>query len=369
MGKHGRNTTGKAEKLKAKARAKRKLLKKATARVPARPPKPAATKPPTDVDAFLAGDHLAAPADAPDDASAASSASSASAAADHRAELDALRASDPEFYDYLRENDEGLLAYEDPADDDDDAGEEDDDRARGERSTAIGSRGVVLDEADQLEMEMEEEDAADGDDTYGRVSTKGLKNDEGSFWTHFKGEKGEDLWKEAKKDELKAKRERQKKLGSDDEDDDDDDESELGDEGAQVLHEVNTGLTQFKVERLGPEEGAAAAGAAEGGESSAAGAKRKAPEEAAPEAAKRSKKLVTEKDIVDVINEAGQITIKALIGQFKGLIGKGKEEQREFMGRVNKIAQSKKVEEGGNMVTYVVLKAEAIDKYGLKPRD
>ena len=125
MGKHGRNTTGKAEKLKAKARAKRKLLKKATARAPARPPKPAAKEaPPMDVDAFLAGDHLAAPADAPDDASAASSASSASAAADHRAELDALRASDPEFYDYLRENDEGLLAYEDPADDDDDAGEE-----------------------------------------------------------------------------------------------------------------------------------------------------------------------------------------------------------------------------------------------------
>ena len=126
MGKHGRNTTGKAEKLKAKARAKRKLLKKATARAPARPPKPAAKEaPPMDVDAFLAGDHLAAPADAPDDASAASSsASSASAAADHRAELDALRASDPEFYDYLRENDEGLLAYEDPADDDDDAGDE-----------------------------------------------------------------------------------------------------------------------------------------------------------------------------------------------------------------------------------------------------
>ena len=121
MGKHGRNTTGKAEKLKAKARAKRKLLKKATARGPARPQKPAAKEaPPMDVDAFLAGDHLAAPADAPDDASAASSsASSASAAADHRAELDALRASDPEFYDYLRENDEGLLAYEDPADDDD----------------------------------------------------------------------------------------------------------------------------------------------------------------------------------------------------------------------------------------------------------
>ena len=65
MGKHGKNTTGRAEKLKAKARAKRKLLKKAQARVPARPPKPAAKA--MDVDAFLAGDHLAAPADAPDD--------------------------------------------------------------------------------------------------------------------------------------------------------------------------------------------------------------------------------------------------------------------------------------------------------------
>ena len=53
MGKHGRNTTGKAEKLKAKARAKRKLLKKATARAPARPQKPAAKA--MDVDAFLAG--------------------------------------------------------------------------------------------------------------------------------------------------------------------------------------------------------------------------------------------------------------------------------------------------------------------------
>ena len=50
MGKHGRNTTGKAEKLKAKARAKRKLLKKATARAPARPPKPAAKM---DVDQLL----------------------------------------------------------------------------------------------------------------------------------------------------------------------------------------------------------------------------------------------------------------------------------------------------------------------------
>ena len=117
-----------------------------------------------------------------------------------------------------------------------------------------------------------------------------------------------------------------------------------------MLHEVSTGLTQFKVERLGPEEGAAAAGAAEGGESSAAGAKRKAPEEAVPEAApdqateaaKRSKKLVTEKDIVDVINEAGRIPIKTLIGQFKALIGSGKDEQsklaqREFMAKVGAV--------------------------------
>ena len=110
-------------------------------------------------------------------------------------------------------------------------------------------------------------------------------------------------------------------------------------------------------------------GAAEGGESSAAGAKRKAPEEAAPEAAKRSKKLVTEKDIVDVINEAGRIQIKTLIGQFKALIGKGEEARREFMAKVQKIAKSEKVEEGGKSVTYVVLKAEAIDKYGLKPRE
>ena len=30
---------------------------------------------------------------------------------------------------------------------------------------------------------------------------------------------------------------------------------------------------------------------------------------------------------------------------------------------------SEKVEEGGKSVTYVVLKAETIDKYGLKPRE
>ena len=82
---------------------------------------------------------------------------------------------------------------------------------------------------------------------------------------------------------------------------------------------------------------------------------------------------MTEKDIVDVINEAGQIPIKTLIGQFKALIGSGKDEQelaqREFMARVQKIAKSEKVEQGGKTVTFVVLKAETIDKYGLKPRE
>ena len=37
--------------------------------------------------------------------------------------------------------------------------------------------------------------------------------------------------------------------------------------------------------------------------------------------------------------------------------------------RVGAIAQSKKVEQGGKEVTFVVLKAETIDKYGLKPRE
>ena len=63
-----------------------------------------------------------------------------------------------------------------------------------------------------------------------------------------------------------------------------------------------------------------------------------------------------------------------VIGQFKALIGSGKDEQsklaqREFMAQVSKIAKSEKVEEGGKSVTYVVLKAETIDKYGLKPRE
>ena len=50
-------------------------------------------------------------------------------------------------------------------------------------------------------------------------------------------------------------------------------------------------------------------------------------------------------------------------------VKKDEEEQREFMAKVGVIAKSEKVEEGGKSVTYVVLKAETIDKYGLKPRE
>ena len=70
-----------------------------------------------------------------------------------------------------------------------------------------------------------------------------------------------------------------------------------------------------------------------------------------------------------MINEARAIPIKTLIGQFKALIGKGEEAQREFMAKVGEDRKSEKVEQGGKTVTFVVLKAETIDKYGLKPRE
>ena len=44
--------------------------------------------------------------------------------------------------------------------------------------------------------------------------------------------------------------------------------------------------------------------------------------------------LVTEKEIVDVIYEAGQMTIKTLICHFRARIGSSKEAQREFMDKV-----------------------------------
>ena len=72
-----------------------------------------------------------------------------------------------------------------------------------------------------------------------------------------------------------------------------------------------------------------------------------------------------EKAIVDVINEAGQMPIKTLCNQFKEHVGASKEAQRAFMKKVSAIATRREVDEGGKMVTYVVLKAETIDKYGL----
>ena len=196
------------------------------------------------------------------------------------------------------------------------------------------------------------------------------KNDEGSLWTHFKGEKGEDRLEGGAPYGLKAKRERG--LGSDDEDDDDDDESELGDEGAQVLHEVSTGLTQFKAERLGPEEVAAAAARAEGGESSAAersGARRW---RRTPETRYGRAKLVTEKDIVDVINEAGRIQIKILIAQFKGA------HRQERRGGIVAVASSwrgsgdraERKGRGGRQVGHLRrVEAERSTCYVLKPRE
>jgi len=147
MGKHGKNTTGKADKLKAKAQAKRKLLTKARARAPEGPAKAAAAAAPMDVDAFLAGDHLdaAAPDDDASVASSASSSSSAAAADDHRAELDALRASDPEFYDYLQKNDEGLLAYDDGGDDEDAEEEEAEEEADRRVVTAADVAALAAD--------------------------------------------------------------------------------------------------------------------------------------------------------------------------------------------------------------------------------
>ena len=72
-----------------------------------------------------------------------------------------------------------------------------------------------------------------------------------------------------------------------------------------------------------------------------------------------------EEAIVDVISEAGQMPLKTLCNQFKERVGPTKEAQRAFMGKVSAIATRREVGKGGKMVTYVVLKAETIDKYGL----
>ena len=76
--------------------------------------------------------------------------------------------------------------------------------------------------------------------------------------------------------------------------------------------------------------------------------------------------LVTEKEIVDVIYEAGQkMPIKTLICHFRARIGSSKEAQREFMAKVCAVAKSKQYEEDGKTVTYIMLKAATLEKYGL----
>jgi len=55
--------------------------------------------------------------------------------------------------------------------------------------------------------------------------------------------------------------------------------------------------------------------------------------------------LVTEKEIVDVIYEAGQMPIKTLICHFRARIGSSKEAQREFMAKVRAVAKSKQYED------------------------
>ena len=79
----------------------------------------------------------------------------------------------------------------------------------------------------------------------------------------------------------------------------------------------------------------------------------------------QSNQLVTEKEIVDVIYEAGQMLIKTLICHFRARIGSSKEAQRDFMAKVGAVAKRKQYEEDGKTVTYSMLKAETIIKYGL----
>ena len=75
--------------------------------------------------------------------------------------------------------------------------------------------------------------------------------------------------------------------------------------------------------------------------------------------------LVTEKEIVDVIYEAGQMPIKTLSCHFWARIGSSKEAQREFVAKLRAVAERKQYEEDGKTVTYIMLKAATIEKYGL----
>ena len=75
--------------------------------------------------------------------------------------------------------------------------------------------------------------------------------------------------------------------------------------------------------------------------------------------------------IILAINRVGQMPIKTLIHEGLSrelLLDTTKESKDEFMAKVYAIAETKKVDEGGKTVTYVVLKAVTIEKYGLDVR-
>ena len=88
--------------------------------------------------------------------------------------------------------------------------------------------------------------------------------------------------------------------------------------------------------------------------------------DAQPAAAAAAASVVTEAEIVSHLHAAGELPIKRLIHHFKAAIGTGEEAQREFMDKVAAVAESRQVEERGKTRTYIVLKAETIDRYQLR---
>ena len=73
-------------------------------------------------------------------------------------------------------------------------------------------------------------------------------------------------------------------------------------------------------------------------------------------AAKRSKKLVPEEEIVDVL-KAGELSRKKLIRHFSAGVEMRPEELRELMVKVDAVARRRTVYlEGGKKITYFSLK-------------
>ena len=72
---------------------------------------------------------------------------------------------------------------------------------------------------------------------------------------------------------------------------------------------------------------------------------------------------MTEKDIVDVFNE---VKLKKLIRHFTPLLGKTEKAKSEFFAKVSAVAELEKVDVAGETVTFLVLKPDAIAKYGRK---